>query len=161
MPESADDLVARGRIEAVLPDNAAARTELEQAQANVASAEGDLAETNPGLAYTAIYDATRLAISAHMRANGYRVTGGAGVHVKFGEYATAALAGREIATHLARFNRMRQTRNRLEYGAIRVGVAAVRADLEHARAIVDAVAADLELGADLPRPPHRRLDTQR
>lgn len=144
MPETVDDLVARGRIEAVVPDAAAARAELEQAQANIASAEGDLSETNPGLAYTAIYDATRLAISAHMRASGYRVTGGSGAHVKFGEYAAAALAGRAIGEHLARFNRMRQTRNRLEYGAGNVGAAAVHADLQHARAVVDEITADLE-----------------
>lgn len=143
MAEPLDDLLARSRIETVLADVAAARAELEQAQANIASAEGDLADTNPGLAYTAIYDATRLAIAAHMRANGYRVTGGAGGHVRFGEYAAAVLAGDEIATHLARFDRMRQTRNRLEYGATRVGAATVRADLEHARAIVGAVAAEL------------------
>jgi hypothetical protein len=144
MAETADDLIARGRIEAVVPDDAAARAELEQAQANIASAEGELPETNPGLAYTAIYDATRLAISAHMRASGYRVTGGPGAHVKFGEYAAAALAGRAIRGHLARFNRMRQTRNRLEYGAGTVGAAAVRADLEHARAVVDTITAELE-----------------
>jgi hypothetical protein len=144
MPETLDDLIARGRIEAVARDGAAAQAELEQAQANIASVEGDLPETNPGLAYTAVYDATRLAISAHMRAHGYRVTGGAGAHVKFGEYAAAALADRDIATDLARFNRMRQTRNRLEYRAGRVGAAAVRADLEHARAVVDAVTSELE-----------------
>ena len=87
MAETVDDLIARGRIEAVLPDTAAARAKLEHAQANI-------------------------------------------------KYAAAALVGREIATHLARFNRMRQTRNRLEYGTIRVGAAAVRADLTHARGVV-------------------------
>ena len=143
MAETLDDLIARGRIEAVIPDGAAARAELEQAQANIASAEGDLPKTNPGLAYTAVYEATRLAISAHMRASGYRVTGGRGAHVKFGEYAAAALADHDIADHLARFNRMRQTRNRLEYGATRVGAATVRADLEHARAVVDVISAEL------------------
>src|ERR671934_645808 len=121
MAQTLDDLIARGRIEVVVPDDSAAWTELEQAHANLASAQGDLTETNPGLAYTAIYDATRLAISAHMRANGYRVTGGPGAHVKFGEYAAAALAGPDIGAHLERFNRMRQTRNRLEYRAGRVG----------------------------------------
>jgi hypothetical protein len=138
-----DDLVARGRIETVPADAAAARAELEQAQANIASAEAGLAETNPALAHTAIYDATRLAISAHMRARGYRVTVGPGSHVKFGEYAAAALARHALAQELASFNRMRQTRNRLEYGAGRVGSATVRADLEHARAVVTAIAADL------------------
>lgn len=95
------------------------------------------------LAYTALYDASRLAISAHMRANGYRVTGGPGAHVKFGEYARSVLADEAAGDHLARFNRMRQTRNQLEYDARRVGAAEVRADLEHARAIVEAVAGDL------------------
>ena len=144
MAQTLDDLIAGGRIEVVVPDDSAAWAELEQAHANLASAEGDLTETNPGLAYSAIYDATRLAISAHMRANGYRVTGGPGAHVKFGEYAVATLTAHGMADHLARFNRMRQTRNRLEYGAARVGAAAVRADLEHARAVVDAITAELE-----------------
>jgi hypothetical protein len=144
MTERLDDLIARGRVEAVARDGAAAQAELEQAQANIASVEGDLPETNPGLAYTAVYDATRLAISAHMRASGYRVTGRPGAHVKFAEYANVAFGGSALGDHLARFNRMRQTRNRLEYGAGRVGAAAVRADLEHARAVVDAITADLE-----------------
>ena len=144
MAETLADLIARGRIEAVAHDETAARAELDQAQANIASAAGNLPETNPGLAYAAVYDATRLAISAHMRANGYRVTGGPGTHVKFAEYATVAFGGRAVDDHLARFNRMRQTRNRLECGAGRVGSAAVRADLEHARAVVEAITADLE-----------------
>ena len=42
------------------------------------------------LAFTALYDAIRKAISAHMRAHGYRVGRGPGAHAKTGEYAQAA-----------------------------------------------------------------------
>jgi hypothetical protein len=34
----------------------------------------------PTLAFTALYDAIRKAIAAHMRSRGYRVTRGAGAH---------------------------------------------------------------------------------
>jgi hypothetical protein len=144
MPQTLEQLVERGRIERVQPDETAGRSELDQARANIASAGSELHKTNPVLAYTALYDAARLAISAHMRVSGYRVTGGPGAHTRFGEYASAALADQAVGEHLARFDRMRQTRNRIEYGAWRVGAAEVRAALEHARAIVTTVELDLE-----------------
>jgi hypothetical protein len=142
MAEVVEDLVRRNRIEHVSPDVETAREEITAADAHLDSA-GTLAATNARLAYTALYDAARMAISAHMRASGYRVGGVADAYVKTGEYASAALAHLEISEHLRRFRRMRVTRHNIEYAAHRVGEGEVRAALVHARAIVRAIATDL------------------
>jgi hypothetical protein len=47
------------------------------------------------------------------------------------------------ADTLLRFERMRRLRNRAEYGGVTPGRAQVRADLEHAKNIVRAIAARL------------------
>ena len=82
----------------------------------------------------------RKAIQAHMRANGYRVTKGAGGHRKTGEYALAALDALDIGPHLDEFDALRQLRNQSEYEALFVQSDEVEHALEHARSIVDAVA---------------------
>jgi hypothetical protein len=140
--DAVDELVRRRRLEHVLPDRPLSREELEAAQDNLESAER-LAASNARLAYKALYDAARTAISAHMRAHGYRVRGVREAHVKTAEYATAALGHLSIAAELNRFGRMRIKRHNIEYGAQRVGEAEVRAALRHAHAIVEAIAQDL------------------
>ena len=95
------------------------------------------------LAFTALYDAMRKAIAAHMRSRGYRVTRGAGAHAKTGEYALVALDHLDIAAHLDEFGALRDLRNQSEYEALHVDVAEVHEALEHARAIVEAIADDL------------------
>ena len=92
MPTLAE-LEARGQIEAVAPDSAVSQDELAMARRHLATARG-IADSDPVVAYTALYDATRKAISAHMRNSGYKATPGLGQHAKTMAYARAALAGR-------------------------------------------------------------------
>ncbi len=81
------------------------------------------------------YDATRIAVTAHMLANGFRVRPIAGAHEAVGVYAEA-LIGTPSA---AEFQRMRRRRNKAEYDDITIGRADLAADLAHAEAIIDAV----------------------
>jgi hypothetical protein len=95
------------------------------------------------LAFTALYDAIRKAIAAHMRSRGDRVTRGAGAHAKTGEYALGALDHLDIGAHLDEFDALRDLRDQSEYEALHVDVAEAHEALEHARAIVEAIAGDL------------------
>jgi hypothetical protein len=140
--DSVGDLLRRRRLERVAPNRPLASEEIHAARDNLDSAE-QLTASNPRLAYTALYDAARMAISAHMRAHGFRVRGVSEAHVKTAEYAVAALAHLPIGDELTRFGRMRAKRHNIEYGAQPVGQAEVRAALPHARAIVEAIAGDL------------------
>lgn len=132
-------LLAERKIERVDPDRETARDEIATARRHIAAA-GEIAELDPTLAFTGLYDAMRKAIQAHMRANGYRITKGAGAHVKTGEYALAALDALGIEEHLDEFDALRQLRNQSEYEALFVQPDEVQEVLAHARAIVEAVA---------------------
>jgi hypothetical protein len=135
-------LLAEKKIRRVLPDRETARVELEVARRHIASADKIMAD-DANLAFTALYDAIRKAISAHMRSRGYRVTRGPGAHTKTGEYALAALDHLGIASHLDEFDTLRDLRNQSEYEALTVDVDEVRDVFEHATAIVDAVGRSL------------------
>lgn len=137
-----DALVQAGRIERVPSDLGFAQNEIGQAEVHLASARL-LLETDPVMAYTAAYDAARKAVTAHMRAKGYRVSSGTGNHAKTFEYAAAALGHRAPSTALEQLDDMRTVRNNAEYRGRDVGRAEVEADLEIARVIVSAVAEDL------------------
>jgi len=141
-PESLAQLVTDGSLETVEPDPDAARNELEMARRHIDSVAA-LTTTDPTLAYAGLYDAARKAISAHMRRHGYRASGGLGKHMKTMSYARIALADRGIDDALEALDDMRETRHASEYDAAPVGRAVVEHDLAHARAIVDAVAAEL------------------
>jgi hypothetical protein len=78
-----------------------------------------------------------------MRSRGYRVTRGPGAHAKTGDYAPAALDHLDIGPYLDEFDALRDLRNQSEYEALHVDVAEVREALEHASAIVEAIAEDL------------------
>jgi hypothetical protein len=135
-------LLAEKRIRTVPPDPETARVELEVARRHIASAEKVVGD-DPTLAFTALYDAMRKAIAAHMRSRGYRVTRGPGAHAKTGEYARAALDHLGIASHLDEFDTLRDLRNQSEYEALSVDPNEAREAFEHAVAIVDAVVRDL------------------
>ncbi len=141
--EDVQRLLAEKKIEAVEPDAETARAEIATARQHLVSAL-EIAERDPTLAFIALYDAIRKAIQAHARANGYRVTKGAGGHVKTGEYALAALDALEIRDHLDEFDALRAIRNQSEYEALFVGVDEIEETHAHAYAIVEAVAAELE-----------------
>lgn len=135
-------LLSAGRIRTVSPDLETARLELDVARRHIASAE-KIMEDDATLAFTALYDAIRKAIAAHMRSRGYRVTRRPGAHAKTGEYALAALDHLDIASHLDEFDTLRDLRNQSEYEALSVNVGDAREAFEHATAIVEAVAHDL------------------
>lgn len=79
-------LLAEKMIRTVRPDPETARVELDVARRHIASAE-KIMDDDPTLAFTALYDAIRKAIAAHMRSRGYRVARGPGAHAKTGAYA--------------------------------------------------------------------------
>lgn len=137
-----EDLVRNGRIERVRPDREAASVELEMARHHLEAVE-KIAAFDPVLAYVGVYDGVRKAISAHMRAHGFRPRGITEKHRKTFEYAVAALARPDLVHDLAELDRMRSLRHRSEYEAMPIGVQQVRDDLSRAQRIVAAVATDL------------------
>lgn len=136
------DLIASGAIRRVKPDVEGARRELATAERHLATAARD-AEDDETAALAVAYEAARKALSAHMRANGLRVGPGEGAHARIGEYALAAFDDAALAEHLREFDRIRRLRNRSQYDALLVDRADVAFALDHARAIVAAVEADL------------------
>jgi hypothetical protein len=144
---SVADLARDGRIEAVSPDLNAAWSRLDEAKTHLASSAA-LAKADPSLAYVALYDAARKAITAHMQAHGYRVTNRPGAHHAVGLYAEATLTLGATGPHVRAFDRMRQVRNRSEYAQLPITKRLLTTDLEHAKAVVAAVEHALP-----PRPP--------
>jgi hypothetical protein len=134
-------LLAEKKLREVAPDPETARAEIDVARRHIASAETIMA-SDPTLAFTALYDAIRKAISAHMRAHGYRVTRGPGAHAKTGEYGQAALDHLNISAHLDEFDALRDLRNQSEYEALSVEIGEVREALGHASVLVEAIAGD-------------------
>ena len=132
------DLARDGRIEAVVADARAAWSRLEEAKTHLASSAA-LAESDPALAYVALYDAARKAITAHMQAHGYRVASRPAAHHVVALYAEATLATGGAGPHVRAFDRMRQVRNRSEYAQQPITKRLLITDLGHATAIVDAV----------------------
>ena len=138
-----DELLEAGRIELVPADVPAAGALLEEATRHLGSAAA-VASTDPNGAYSLLYDAARKAVTAHMLTRGYRVTSGRlGGHEAVVRYAEASLSDCPYSEHVAEFDRMRRARNRSEYGVATFGATQLETDLEHARAIVAAVQANL------------------
>jgi hypothetical protein len=135
-------LLAEEKIRTVRPDPEAAQAEIDVARRHIASAEKIMAD-DPTLAFTALYDAMRKAIAAHMRSHGFRVARGPGAHARTGEYALAALDRHDIGSHLDEFDALRNLRNQSEYEAVDVDVQDARDAFEHVSAIVEAIANDL------------------
>jgi len=135
-------LVADGALRRVEADPTAARAELSAARAHLETAAA-AASTDPNGAFQLAYDAMRTGITAHMRANGYRVGSGAGAHLKTGRYASAALDEDALAAHIDAFDDLRALRNQSEYDALLLDENDARDALLHARAIVAAVESDL------------------
>lgn len=93
------------------------------------------------MAYAALYDAARKALTAHLLAHGLRASNRAGAHEAVGVYGASEV--HDPTGSVGRFQAMRLRRNRSEYQDRPVGVQEVAADLVYARAIVAAVAAAL------------------
>jgi hypothetical protein len=139
-------LLREGRLERVTVDIAAVWERIDEAKRHLQSS-ATLATSDESLAYVALYDAARKAVTAHMQVNGYRPTNQVGAHQAVVLYAEATLAQGSAGTAVAAFDRMRRVRNRSEYGHQVIGAQVLAADLIHARAIVAAVEAELP-----PRP---------
>lgn len=134
-----EQLIRRGELRRVRADPAAARVELDTARRHVVSA-ATLTDSDPVLAFQALYDAARKAISAHMRAAGVAVTKGPGAHARTGRYGLAALGGLGVDDAIDEFDALRATRNQLEYDALSVDPNEVRrsiATVERLVAVID------------------------
>lgn len=132
--DAIEEMVSERLIEDVKPDPPAALAELGMAKAHLASVERVL-EADPALAYTAVYDAARKAISAEMRHRGVRAKE-PGLHVKTFAYARRMFGGLGIDDSLGALDRMRRNRHGSEYSASLITASQVRRDLPHAQAIV-------------------------
>src|SRR3954470_4110588 len=111
---SVAELARGGRIERVTADLAAAWSRVDEAKTHLASS-ATIADSDPALAYLALYDAARKAITAHMLAHGYRAAHRSGAHQAVGLYAEATLTAGAAAPNVQAFDRMRKIRNRSEY----------------------------------------------
>ncbi len=136
-------MIEAGELERVDPDPETAAVELGDARTHLSSAE-KLVGDDPIMAYSAVYDATRKALAAHMRAHGFRVRGKVGHHAKTMRYGSVALQGHGIDDVLEHLDEIRVVRNDAEYSGRRIGRQEVAADLETARSVVRAVEGELE-----------------
>lgn len=134
-------LLDDGVIRKIKADTETARVEVATARSHLDTA-ATAARSDPNGAFQLVYDAARKAISAHMRANGYRVGRGQGAHMRTGRYAEVALPGVD-PRHLDAFEDLRSIRNQSEYDALLLEEHDALEALEHATAIVDAVDRDL------------------
>jgi len=111
---SVAELARDGRIEAIAVDVDAAWARLDEARTHLGSSAA-LAKSDPALAYVALYDAARKAVTDLMQAHGYRVANRPGAHQAAGLYAEAVLGSGAAVVHVRAFDRMRQVRHRSKY----------------------------------------------
>jgi hypothetical protein len=133
-PPAVANLITARRIEQVPADRASALVRLTRAEEKLDAAR-KIAAIDVEVAYVTGYDATRIAVTAHMLAGGYRVRAVAGSHEAVGIYAEAVIA----SPSTREFQRMRRRRNKAEYDDVVIGRADLTADLAHAEAIIEAV----------------------
>lgn len=138
LPKPVAALVTAGRLEGVPADRPSALVRLTRAEEKLEAAR-KIAEIDIEIAYLTAYDATRIAVTAHMLANGYRARPIARAHEAVGVYAEAMIN----TASASEFQRMRRRRNKSEYDDIAIGRADLTADLAHAEAIIQAVRSDL------------------
>lgn len=135
-------LIESGTVLRVEADREAAGRDLLAAASHLRSA-ALLASSDPTGGFAITYDAARKAITAHMRANGFRMRKGLGEHERSIQYASAALDP-AISDHVDALDEMRRLRHQSEYGARLIHPHELELALAHARAIVEAVEAELE-----------------
>ncbi|MEJ7704654.1 MAG: hypothetical protein WKF47_13720 [Geodermatophilaceae bacterium] len=134
LPNAVTALITAQRLERVPADLPSAQARLSRAEDKLAAARR-IATIDIEIAYVTAYDATRIAVTAHMLSIGYRVRAIARAHEAVGTYAEAMIS----SPSAFEFQRMRRLRNKAEYDDIVIGQADLAADLGHAQAIVDAV----------------------
>lgn len=137
------DMLDRGGLGQVVADRDLAHRLIDAARRHVISAT-KLAEDDPELAYSALHDAIRKAMSAMLQVQGLRVTA-AGGHVAV-QRAVRAQFGASMGQLLRPIDRIRTTRHAIQYPdrETAVDADAVRADLPAATALVDAAEQALE-----------------
>jgi hypothetical protein len=138
VPNAVAALVGAQRLQVVPADIVAARARLARADQKLAAAR-QIARIDIEVAYVTTYDATRIAVTAHMLSLGYRVRAVPRAHEAVGVYAEAMLN----TPSASEFQRMRRRRNKAEYDDIIIGRPDLEADLAHAQAIIDAVRKNL------------------
>jgi hypothetical protein len=134
LPQPVAALITASRLERVPADRPSALTRLTRAEEKLEAAR-KISEIDVEVAYVTAYDATRIAVTAHMLANGYRVRSIARAHEAVGVCAEALID----SSSASEFQRMRRRRNKSEYEDITIGRADLAADLAHAEAIIEAV----------------------
>lgn len=131
---SIEALIAGRRLERVGADAPGALRRLEAAERHLVTA-GSILDDDPDAAYAVLYDAARKAVTAHMLAAGLRVRNAPGAHAAVAEYASSELDAAEAVE----LDRMRRSRNKIEYGSTSFTSGQAAHDLENARLIVRAV----------------------
>ncbi|MCL2787843.1 MAG: hypothetical protein FWD59_05020 [Micrococcales bacterium] len=139
VPVAVTNLLVARRLEAVPADRSTAIIRLQRAIEKLAAAQS-IAQIDVEVAYITMYDATRVAVTAHMLANGYRARPIARAHEAVGDYAEAVIGSPAVA----QFHALRRRRNKSEYDDLILGRADFDADLVHAQAIIDAVQTALD-----------------
>jgi hypothetical protein len=134
LPDAVTALITARRLEQVPVDLPNAQARLARAEDKLAAAR-KIATIDIEIAYVTAYDATRIAVTAHMLSIGYRVPALPGAHEAVGRYTEAMI---NVASAFE-FQGMRRRRNKAEYEDIVIGQADLDADLGHAQAIIDAV----------------------
>lgn len=109
------DAVAAGRLQRLRPSMPAAAEMVTRARTHLESA-GVIAATDPTLCVSACHDAARQAISAHMRAAGYRTANEAGAHRLVVEYAEFMLPEVIAGDDIVGLDELRRERHTAEYG---------------------------------------------
>jgi hypothetical protein len=139
-PRGRDEILAMldsDELTQVVADLDLAHHLLAAARRHVGSAE-TLCASDPELAYAALYDAIRKALSAMLQAQGLRPTSGGG-HVAV-QRAIQAQFGPSMGALLRPVNRIRTTRHAVQYPDAETYIDAdqVRADLPAAVGLVEA-----------------------
>lgn len=133
-------LLRTRRLEQVPADTGTAAARIAVAHQHLDTAGRLLAEgLDLEIAYTALYDAARKAVTSAMLAAGLRAANRTGAHEAVAVWCTETLGRRAAAAR--RFDALRRRRNRSEYDDLVLGRADVEADLADATAIVAAAVA--------------------
>ncbi len=107
--------VTTARLALAQPSMAAAGDLIAEARRHLVSA-GHIVDDDPVLGIGACHDAARKAITAHIRARGYRVTNNAGAHKIVIDYATIVLNDIISADDATELDYLRRDRHTAEYG---------------------------------------------
>lgn len=143
------EAIVTGRLQRLRPSMSAAGEMINRAREHLRSAQV-IAASDPTLAITACHDAARQAVTAHMRAAGYRPANEAGAHRFVVEYAHVVLNNVISHDDISKLDELRRDRHTAEYGDFASQtISADRARDAHtlATGVVNAVATSLATGS--------------